>query len=80
MKDKDFFNRAVRLTRIKVWLQKRFWKWINGAPRISEMTTDDAMFPVLSKVEKYATAIRHIDKELGNIIWLEGYKKKQKEG
>ena len=75
-KEYSDFDHAVRLTRIKVWLQKRFWKWINDPAR----TIESQMYPVIVKVQKYATAMQHIDKELGNIIWLEGYKKKQKEG
>ncbi len=70
------FDRAVRLTRIKVWLQKRFWKWVNDPARKIE----SQLHPFVVKVEKYAITIRYIDKELGNIIWLEGYKKRQKEG
>lgn len=75
MKDKDF-NRAIRLTRIKVWLQKRFWKWINKGFIEGGVYQDSDH--VLFVVQKYSTTIQRIEKELGNIIWLEGYKKRQK--
>lgn len=64
-------DRAIRLTRIKVWLQKRFWKWINSEPQIISY-----QWSVAEKAQKYGNAIRRIEKELNGIIWLEGYKRK----